>query len=91
MAHEQIVFVHLRMGALLGLMVRCRRTLSSSVMIANEVEAIGRCHKRRIWSLAVIAVSSWTSWCRPRPRSSIGGVALILQNSVDSLYEVCSL
>ena len=89
MAHEQIVFVHLRMGALLGLMVRCRRTLSSSVMIANEVEAIGRCHKRRIGSLAVIAVSSWTSWCRPR--SSIGGVALILQNSVDSLYEVCSL
>jgi len=87
MAHEQIVFVHLRMRALLGLVVHRSRTLSSCAMIANEVEAIGRCDKRGIWSLAVIAVSSWTSCCR----SSIASVALVLQNSIDSLYEVGSL
>ena len=87
MAHEQIVFVHLRMRALLSLVVRRCRTLSCGVMISNEVEAIGRCNKRGIWSLAVIAISSWTSCCR----SSIASVALVLQNSIDSLYEVGSL
>jgi len=87
MAHEQIVFVHLRMRALLGLVVHRCRTLSSGAMIANEVEAIGRCNKRGIWSLAVIAISSWTSWCT----SSIASFTLVLQNSIDSLYEVGSL
>ena len=87
MAHEQIVFVHLRLRALLGLVVHLCRILSSSAMIANEVEAIGRCNKRGIRSLAVIAISSWASCCW----GSSAGVALILQNSIDSLYEVGSL
>lgn len=91
MAHEQIVFVHLRLRALLGLVVHLCRILSSSAMIANEVEAIGRCNKRGIRSLAVIAISSWTSW-RLRSRATGGGsVTLVLQNSIDSLYEVGSL
>jgi hypothetical protein len=91
MAHEQIVFVHLRLRALLGLVVHLCRILSSSAMIANEVEAIGRCNKRGIRSLAVIAISSWTSWRLRSRDAGCGSVTLVLQNSIDSLYEVGSL
>ena len=74
------------MRALLSLVVR-RLTLSSGVMISNEVEAIGRRNKRGVRSLTVIAIRSWASCCR----SSTASFALILQNSIDSLYEVGSL